>query len=106
MDASLQPTPKPPRWLWVLPRVALLLSLLAIAALLWLLHRNDVEEQRGALIGDVLWVEQNVRFQLDRNIEQLLSLGLDRASEQITPETFEARARNILRNGQGLIRMA
>lgn len=105
MDASLQPTPKPPRWLWILPRVALLLSLLAIAALLWLLHRNDVEEQRAALIGDVLWVEQNVRFQLDRNIEQLLSLGLDRVSQQITPDAFEARARNILRNGQGLIRI-
>jgi len=105
MDAGFQPTQRPPRWLWVLPRVALLLSLAAVGTLLWLLHRNDVEEQRAALIGDVLWVEQNVRFQLDRNIEQLLSLGLDRASEQITAEAFEARARNILRNGQGLIRI-
>ncbi|MCK7473149.1 MAG: hypothetical protein MZV49_05825 [Rhodopseudomonas palustris] len=29
---------------------------LAVGALLWLLYQNDVEEQRAALIGDVLWV--------------------------------------------------
>ena len=51
--------------------MAPLLALAATLVLLWYLHRNDVEEQRATLISDVLWVEQNIRFQMERNTEQL-----------------------------------
>src|SRR5512135_1572331 len=102
MDAAFPPVARPANWFWVLPRVALLLSLLAVGTLLWLLYRNDLEEQRAALIGDVLWVEQDLRFHLERNVEQLQLLGLERVSNQIDSQAYELRARHILTGGQGL----
>jgi len=104
-SVALQPVQRPPRWFWVLPRAALLVSLAAVGALLWLLYQNDVEEQRAALIGDVLWVEQDLRFHLERNVEQLQQLGLDRVSNQVDGRTYELRARSILLGGQGLIQL-
>ena len=56
--------PLTPWWYWAVPRVALVAAMAAVGALLWLLHRADLEEQRATLISDVLWVEQNLRFHL------------------------------------------
>lgn len=103
MSGAALPPLRAPRWLWQMPRIALVLSLLATATLLWWLYRNDVEDQRTALIGDVLWVEQNLRFQMDRNLEQLLSIGSDLVGGEISDNDFERRANHILRSGQGLI---
>lgn len=105
MIAALAPVQRPPRWLWVLPRVAVLVALLAVGFLIWLLHRNDIEEQRAALIGDVLWVEQDLRFHLERNVEQLRLLGLDRVTSQVDARVYELRVRSILAGGQGLIQI-
>ncbi|MFX4389071.1 hypothetical protein ABTA48_19720, partial [Acinetobacter baumannii] len=60
-----------PGWYWIVPRVAVALFLVAIGALVWWLHRNDLDEQRATLINDVLWMEQDLRFHLDRNAEQM-----------------------------------
>jgi two-component system sensor histidine kinase DctS len=46
-----------------------------MAALLWLTHRQDAEEQRATLINDVLWMEQNLGFQFERNNSHLTQLG-------------------------------
>ncbi len=105
MIAALTPEQHPPRWFWVLPRVAILAALLAVGFLIWLLHRNDIEEQRAALIGDVLWVEQDLRFHLERNVEQLRLLGLDRVTGQVDAHVYELRVRSILAGGQGLIQL-
>ncbi|MGB0129766.1 MAG: PAS domain S-box protein [Rhodocyclaceae bacterium] len=103
MTDTASPPLRPPRWLWLMPRIALFLSLLATATLLWWLYRNDMEEQRDALIGDVLWVEQNMRFQMNRNLEQLQAVGSGVVAHEISDDDFELRAQHILRNGQGLI---
>ena len=66
LPQSAAPPTVAPGWYWVLPRVALVLFLAAIAALVWLLHSKDQEDQRAALISDVLWMEQDLRFHLDR----------------------------------------
>jgi two-component system sensor histidine kinase DctS len=58
------------RWLLALPKLGIVLLLVALIALLWLLHRNEAEEERSALIKDVLWLEQNLRFHLNGNEEQ------------------------------------
>ena len=71
----MKPLPRAPGWVWFLPRVAAVLIPIAIGSLLWFLHRNDVEDQRAALIGDTLWIEQYMRFQMDRNTEQLRSIS-------------------------------
>lgn len=104
-SAALHPVQPPPRWFWVLPRAAVIVSLVAVAALLWILYQNDLEEQRSALIGDVLWVEQDLRFHLERNVEQLHQLGLDRVTNQVDGPTYERRALSLISSGQGLIQL-
>ena len=61
------PTAAPPRWYWSLPYAAVTLFIATMAALLWLTHRQDAEEQRATLINDVVWMEQNLSFQFERN---------------------------------------
>ncbi|MBI4757047.1 MAG: PAS domain S-box protein [Betaproteobacteria bacterium] len=105
MDSPLAARQRPSPWYWVLARVAPLLTLIAVGSLLWLLHRHDLEQQRTALITDVLWAEQNMHFQLERNAEQLQRLGLERALGQVDPAGFGVRARSIITNGQGLVQI-
>lgn len=94
-----------PRWLWHLPRIAPVLALVATAILLWYLHRNEIEEQRATLISDVLWVEQNIRFQMERNVEQLGQLGQDAIGGTLDATTHEARTAALMRNSQGIQRV-
>lgn len=94
-----------PRWLWHLPRIAPVLALVATVILLWYLHRNEIEEQRATLISDVLWVEQNIRFQMDRNVEQLGQLGQDALSGALDAATHDARTAALMRNSQGIQRV-
>jgi two-component system, LuxR family, sensor histidine kinase DctS len=57
------------------PVVAMLLVLLLLGAFLWLLNRNEAEEDAVALIKDALWVEQNLRFQLTSDEEKLRQMA-------------------------------
>lgn len=99
-----RPTPvAAPGWYWVLPRVALVLFLAAIGALVWLLHSADQEDQRAALISDVLWMEQDLRFHLDRNVELIGQLGREAAEKGFDATALELRARSLVSNGQGLL---
>ncbi|OYW31158.1 MAG: PAS domain-containing sensor histidine kinase [Methyloversatilis sp. 12-65-5] len=92
-----------PGWYWVMPRVALVLFLAAIAALVWLLHSTDQEDQRAAMISDVLWMEQDLRFHLDRNAELIGQLGREAAEKGFDAAALDLRARNLVSNGQGLL---
>jgi two-component system sensor histidine kinase DctS len=93
----------PHDWHWYAPRVAIALFVLALLGLLWVLHRHELEESRGAVIRDILWVEQNVRFSLARDIEQLRQLGVDAAGAE--PAQFDVRAAYLLQNSPGLLRV-
>ena len=58
-------------WRWLLP---LFLGLLFITTLIWLpIHEKEQEtaERQEQLVADSLWVEQTIRFQLQRNEESL-----------------------------------
>ena len=90
-------------WQWYAPRVAVALFIVALLGLLWVLHRQGLEDKRVAVIRDILWIEQNVRFALDRDVEQLVVLGAEAAA---APERFEVRAAYLLENGPGLLRVA
>ncbi len=92
-------------WHWYAPRVAIGLFVTALLGLLWLLHRQDVEENRASLIRDILWVEQNVRFSLDRDLEQLAQLGQEISEPGLGVRQFELRAQHLLSNGPGLLRI-
>jgi two-component system sensor histidine kinase DctS len=89
----------PGRWLWLLPRSAFLLFVAGVGALLWISHQKDMEEQRANLINDMLWLEQNLRFQLVRNEELLGQIGVQ---ETQTSPRFESHARVLLTNSTGL----
>lgn len=87
-----------PPWLWGLPLLGMLLVLLAVAVLLWLLQRSDDEDQRTALISDVLWVEQDLRFHLEKLQDLLEDLGRDTATGKLGAEPMEARMRFLIKS--------
>ena len=86
------------RWLLALPKLGIVLLLAALVSLLWLLHRNEVEQDRAALIKDVLWLEQNLQFHLNSNEEQLQQLALEMGNLPDQRKMFRLRAEHMLRN--------
>lgn len=97
-------------WYLVLPKLGVLLLILSVLSLLWILHRNEVEEQHSTLVGDVLWLEQNLHFQLLNHEEQLQQLAhdlvdQDRRLTQANPNPaalFQVRASHLVKNNAGL----
>jgi two-component system sensor histidine kinase DctS len=87
-----------PRWLLALPKLGILLLLAALLALLWLLHLNEIEEERATLIKDVLWLEQNLRFHLDGDEEQLQQLASDMGNLATQKKVFRLRANHLVKN--------
>ena len=107
---SASPSLPPPRspsaahgWQWYAPRVAVGLFVLALLGLLWLLHRQEMEDRRSAVIRDILWVEQNVRFSLARDLDQLDQLG--RESAGLDRSEIEVRAAYLVQNSPGLVQI-
>jgi two-component system sensor histidine kinase DctS len=96
-----------PRWTLLMPKLAVGLLVVSLVSLLWLLHRNDVEEQRDTLIADILWIEQSFRFHLAGNEELVNQTGLDMGSaaaegskqrERSPAHIFKVRAQHIVKN--------
>ncbi len=85
------------RWLLTLPKLGIVLLLAALIALLWLLHHNEAEEDRAALIKDVLWLEQNLQFHLNGNEEQLQLLAMEMGHSH-DRKLFRLRAEHMLKN--------
>ena len=85
------------RWFLALPKLGVVLLLAALVALLWLLHQNEVEEDRTTLIKDVLWLEQNLRFHLGNNEEQLQQLANDLGTHPDKRNIFRLRANHLLK---------
>ncbi|MDR1996057.1 PAS domain S-box protein [Azonexus sp.] len=84
-------------WLLALPKLGIVLLLATLLVLLWLLRNNEAEEERTALIKDVLWLEQNLRFHLNGNEEQLQQLATDMAAQVEAAEIFRPRAAHLLK---------
>ena len=104
-DAPLpQAATRRARWVGRVSYFALPLFLTAIAALVWLTRQYDADEQRSTLISDVLWMEQNLRFEIDRNEADLQQLGPDLFAPRLEQQT-EARLAHLLTQGRGLVRI-
>lgn len=103
-STSLRPQGLQP-WYWTAPRIAVGLFMLTLGALLWLLYRQELDERRTALISDTLWVEQNLNFQFTRSQEQLQQLGQDFFGGELTGARFEPRAKSLLVNSPGMMRV-
>lgn len=105
---SMDATPRLPKlqpWYWAAPRIAIGLFLLAVLGLVWLLHRQDIEELRSGLISDTLWVEQNLHFHLSRSEEQLQQLAQDIWAAGMPANRIEPRIRSLLTNHPGIVRV-
>jgi two-component system sensor histidine kinase DctS len=94
--------PPGPTFLWWLPRLAFLLFVAAVVALLWFLDRSEQEEQRATLISDTLWLEQNLHFLFTHNEELLGRFEPERIDR---PEVFEAHARTLAANNSGIFQV-
>jgi two-component system sensor histidine kinase DctS len=100
-----QPAPATPGWYWAIAGVALFLVFPAVGALLWVLHRNEIEDQRAQVISDVLWAEQDLRFHLG-NVQDLLEeLGRDAAEGRVTPEGLGGSVALLMRNHPWLVQV-
>lgn len=100
---TTQPLPGPGssrrlRLLLALPKFGIVLLVIALIVLLWLLQRNEVEEERTALIKDVLWLEQNLRFHLNGSEDHLQQLAVDLVQQPEPSRTFRLRAAHMLKN--------
>lgn len=87
------------RWLWLLPRLALVLFVASVATQLWLTERAATQEERAALISDMLWLEQSLRFQLRHNEESFATISDEDIQDA---NRFQAIAIPLLNNGTGL----
>ena len=93
------------RWIQHLPYLSLALFLAAIAALVWLTRTYDSDEQRTTLINDVLWMEQNLRFHLDRNEIHLQEIGRELFADRPHAAETEARLASLLSQERGLVQI-
>ncbi|HRJ59971.1 MAG TPA: PAS domain S-box protein [Azospirillaceae bacterium] len=86
------------------PVVAMLLVVILLAAFLWLLHRNEAEEEAVSLIKNVLWVEQNLRFQLNSDEEKLRQMA-DALGRDETSPAATAAMRHFLSTNPATVRL-
>lgn len=92
-------------WRWLLP---LFIVLLFITTLIWLpLHEKQQEtaERQEQLIADSLWVEQTIRFQLQRNEESLNLMGAEIAAGYLSGARLQERMENLIRNNHEIHRI-
>ncbi len=92
-----------PHWLWHAPRVSIALFVVAFLGLLWVQHRQESDEARDALVRDILWVEQNIRFSLDREVEQLQQLDRGAAGRPLDQDQLELLVSHLLPTSPGLV---
>ncbi|RBA23294.1 two-component system sensor histidine kinase NtrB [Herminiimonas fonticola] len=92
-------------WRWLIP---LLLAMLFLTTLIWLpLHEKQQEasERQEQLIADSLWVEQTIRFQLQRNEESLNLMASEIISGYLTGTRLQERMANLIRNNHEIHRI-
>src|SRR3990170_7842441 len=82
---AVEPSGSAHGWQWYAARVAIGLFVVALLGSLWVLHRQDLEENRSSLIRDVLWVEQNLQFSLNRDVEHFRQLALGLSETELDP---------------------
>ena len=86
----------------------MLLVLLFLATLLWLprqAQQMEANERQEQLIADTLWVEQTIRFQLERNEDNLRLMANEIAAGYLSGQRLRERMTLITRNNRELVRI-
>ena len=104
---QLPALPSPPRqmWRWGVPVMLVLLSLAILTGLPWQAQRMEASDKQAQLIADTLWVEQTIRFQLDRNEETLGLIASEIVRGQVSAEQFRARTSPLVGNSREIKRL-
>ncbi|CAA7612682.1 PAS domain S-box protein [Magnetospirillum sp. SS-4] len=89
----------------VMPLLAMGMVVMLLGVLLWLLHRNEVEDETRSLIQDVLWVEQNLHFNLTSNAEKLRHLADLLGREGLESGAFPLQAGTMIANAPEIERI-
>ena len=97
-----QPQTHHPQWIWTMPTVAVLVFIVAMAALLWMLQRHELDQQRNALMRDAQWAEQTIHLHLHGNQEMLVQLAKDLAQGALDADQFLVRASQHVANNPEL----
>ncbi|HEY4542757.1 MAG TPA: PAS domain-containing sensor histidine kinase, partial [Noviherbaspirillum sp.] len=103
--SSLFPLARRRAWQWLVP---MLLVLLFLATLLWLprqAQQMEANERQEQLIADTLWVEQTIRFQLERNEDNLRLMANEIAAGYLSGQRLRERMTLITRNNRELVRI-
>lgn len=82
-----------------------LLSLAILTGLPWQAQRMEASDKQAQLIADTLWVEQTIRFQLDRNEETVGLIAADIMRGQLSPKQFIERTRPLAGNSREISRL-
>ncbi|MBI3444730.1 MAG: PAS domain S-box protein [Magnetospirillum sp.] len=88
-----------------MPVIAMVLVMMLLGVLLWLLHRNEMEEENRALIQDILWVEQNLHFHLTSDGERLEQLAELVGRDGLDSAEFTLQSRAIIANAPEIDRI-
>ncbi|HJV73094.1 MAG TPA: PAS domain S-box protein [Noviherbaspirillum sp.] len=92
-------------WHWLVP---MLLVLLFVSTLLWLpwqAQQMETTERQEQLIADTLWVEQTIRFQLERNEDSIRLIGNEISSGHLSGKRLQDRLAVLIRNNHELERI-
>ena len=105
LHASRIATPPRHSWRWGVPIMLVLLSLAILTGMPWQAQRMEASDKQTQLIADTLWVEQTIRFQLDRNEESIALIAADILRGQLTPKQFKERTGPLVGNSREINRM-
>jgi two-component system sensor histidine kinase DctS len=103
--ARARPTLLAGPWRWMLPVLLVLLFLAILFWLPWQARQMESNERQEQLIADTLWVEQTLRFELNRNEESLDTLRADLIADDLPPAAIQLRLDQMRKSARELQRV-
>lgn len=91
-------------WHWLVPMLLVLLFLSAMLWLPWQAQQMEATERQEQLIADTLWVEQTIRFQLERDEDSIDLIGNEISAGDLSGKRLQDRMTVLIRNNRELNR--
>ena len=92
-------------WHWLVPMLLVLLFVSTMLWLPWQAQQMEANERQEQLIADTLWVEQTIRFQLDRNEDSIRLIGNEISTGYLSGKRLQDRMAVLIRNNRELNRI-
>lgn len=92
-------------WHWLVPMLLVLLFLSAMLWLPWQAQQMEATERQEKLIADTLWVEQTIRFQLERDEDSIRLIGNEISAGDLSGKRLQERMTVLTRNNRELNRI-